>query len=125
MGGCSTAKHAGHQLFIDHTDTEDTPNSIFRFTVAYQQHEVKIAHKGGVWTLTHDDVTHPTLRHPNNPNQDESYEMNFDVPIQQGQALPAAMIMSFQPMQNTWKYECIVNEVNVPACWTRKDGNLQ
>jgi hypothetical protein len=93
----------------------------FRFLAMGQVHEIEIAHMDWVWQILHngriiDRRTHAV--------SEDSCQCEFKIEAGSMPTLNAQVCMSWDNLKTLWYYTLLVDNLNVPPCWSKIKGDL-
>mmetsp|Transcript_33034 Transcript_33034/g.92770 ORF Transcript_33034/g.92770 Transcript_33034/m.92770 type:complete len:303 (+) Transcript_33034:74-982(+) len=123
------SKPDGSYLISPHFEATEVMLNIvrkFRFQASGDVHEVQLAHKDCIWQVIVDGVFVDRVAHT---IQDNSGEARFEIPTAGGQRVGGAVHAEWASdgaaRKHKWQYALVVNDVEVPASWTKQEGAAQ
>jgi hypothetical protein len=112
------------------TDTDEKVVQKYEFKTAGRCRELLLAHVEGVWHIKLDSEEVGTKAHSNSLMKSFHTSVDFPVPLSMEESgnmetLLAIMSMEWVPRSAKWQYTLQVNDVTVPACWSKASGFVQ
>lgn len=93
----------------------------YRFLVHGECHEIGLAHANWAWQVVFNGII---LHHSASLASTVFDSAHLQVNVGRGQALDARISMQWQSLRMIWVYTLTVNGTAVPACWTKRTGDI-
>jgi hypothetical protein len=110
------------------TDGDDKLVQKYVFTTRGICRKLSLVHAESVWHIKLDSKEVATKAHSNSPLKPFHTSVDFFVPMtaDESASLPETrMIMEWIPISAKWQYTLVVNDVTVPALWSKGNGFVE
>jgi hypothetical protein len=114
----------------DFADTDEKLVQKYEFKTAGVCRELSLAHVEGVWHITLDSEEIAAQAHSNSLLKNFHTFVDFPVPMSMEESgnvetFMARISMEWIPRSAKWQYTLQVNDVTVPASWSKAKGYVQ
>lgn len=98
---------------------------VYSFMTGGSFHDVCVTHAQAKWCLYLDGIAMASESHSRwSIFSTKSLTLHFNVDVRGRNAVNGVLAMEWKTGGPTWSYELLVNNVDVPACWTKTEGPL-